>query len=147
MSAIESQTINSSGYGATNLSTKDAFITPLESTGCWDQHKQSEVTPLIGTVFEEVNLADVLRSPDCNPKIRDHAILVSCRGFWCFESRRSSASLTMEVLVYAVLTTLRVRRGAFPRPSVVWTALCPRNRGIIPVYILYTFNPQNFKIY
>ena len=47
---------------------------PLQLSGALDQLELHELTPLMGTQFENINLTEILHSPVCDQIIRDIAI-------------------------------------------------------------------------
>lgn len=63
---------NSNETEAVSLST-NTYV-PLELFGALNQYEQVDLTPLLGTRFENINLTEILRSPECDEKIRDIAI-------------------------------------------------------------------------
>lgn len=65
---------NSAGLTASRMTTGDAVTAPLQPTGAIDTWAKTEVTPLIGSTIVGVDLAQVLRSADCDAMIRDLAI-------------------------------------------------------------------------
>ena len=54
------------------VSTKNCV--PLQLSGALDQWEQHDLTPLMGTQFEDINLTEILHSPACDQIIRDIAI-------------------------------------------------------------------------
>ncbi|KAK0103339.1 hypothetical protein ONS95_005365 [Cadophora gregata] len=98
---------------------------PLEPAGLWNNHKQSEITPLIGIIFEDVNLADVLRSPDSDDKIRDLAILISRRGLCVFRGQ-GNCTVADQKLLCRKLGQLTTR----PATSDLW--IHPVNQTQLP---------------
>ena len=54
-------------------SSTDHYI-PLQLSGALKQFEQTDLTPLIGTRFEAINLTEILHSPRCDQLIRDIAI-------------------------------------------------------------------------
>lgn len=54
-------------------SSTDHYI-PLQLSGALKQFEQTDLTPLIGTRFETINLTEILHSPVCDQLIRDIAI-------------------------------------------------------------------------
>lgn len=107
------------------LSNGDGFTKPLMPLGLWDKHKQQEITPLIGTVFDEVNLAEVLRSPDCDAKIGDLAVLISRRGL-CVFPKQTELSVADQKLLCRKLGQLSTR----PYTSDLW--IHPVNQTRLP---------------
>lgn len=54
-------------------SKSDHWI-PLKLSGALKTFKQFDLTTVIGTQFENINLAEILHSPECDQIIRDIAI-------------------------------------------------------------------------
>lgn len=125
MSTTQTQTSVPSGHGLVNWTNGTTHIDPLEPAGLWNNHKQSEITPLIGTTFEDVNLADVLRSPNCDDKIRDLAILISRRGL-CVFRRQGNCTVADQKLLCRKLGQLTTR----PATSDLW--IHPVNQTKLP---------------
>ncbi|KJZ78556.1 hypothetical protein HIM_01947 [Hirsutella minnesotensis 3608] len=99
MSATETQTVPPPSTTAIPCRHGEAFTTPLEPSGSMDCYQHSDVTPLIGTVFENVSLAEILRSPECDAKVRDLAILISRRGFCVFPKQTDLDAPDQKLLV------------------------------------------------
>ena len=55
-------------------SLKTEHHVPLKLSGALKRFEHFELNPTIGTQFEDINLAKVLRSSDCDQIIRDVAI-------------------------------------------------------------------------
>ncbi len=53
---------------------------PLTYQGNLDELNYSELTPVIGREYTDLNLQDVLASPDADAKIKDLALTISQRG-------------------------------------------------------------------
>jgi alpha-ketoglutarate-dependent taurine dioxygenase len=53
---------------------------PLEYTGSLDSYSQSDLTPVIGTEFEGLQVVDLLSAKNSDALIRDLAVTVSQRG-------------------------------------------------------------------
>ena len=53
---------------------------PLACTGSLDSYSQSDLTPVIGTEFEGLQVVDLLSSKNSDALIRDLAVTVSQRG-------------------------------------------------------------------
>ena len=69
-----------------NGSSSPAFKEPLVSSGSLDQFRHFESTPPIGREYPELQLSDVMNSPNRNELIRDLAIvgmLNSCNRKGC----------------------------------------------------------------
>ncbi|KAL9100848.1 MAG: hypothetical protein Q9187_009315, partial [Circinaria calcarea] len=66
---------------------------PLQLSGILEEYDQKELTPLFGTVFPNINLAEILHSPERDEKIRDLVITISQRGVCVFPGQ---ADLTIE---------------------------------------------------
>ena len=47
---------------------------PLQLSGALKQYEQNDLTPILGSQFENINLSEILHSPECDQKIRDIAI-------------------------------------------------------------------------
>ena len=54
-------------------SSTDYYI-PLQLSGALKRFEKNDLTPLIGTRFEAINLTEILHSPVCDQTIRDIAI-------------------------------------------------------------------------
>lgn len=67
---------------------------PLKYSGLLDQYKRFDITPSVGTEFENVNLVDWLRAPNAHAILRDLAIMVSRRGVCFF---RAQDDMTLEL--------------------------------------------------
>ena len=52
---------------------------PLRLSGILKEIKHFDLTPVIGTQFENINLAEILHSPVCDQTIRDIAITSKSR--------------------------------------------------------------------
>ncbi|KAI1323800.1 taurine catabolism dioxygenase [Xylariaceae sp. FL0255] len=98
---------------------------PLEFKGLWDGKKMSEITPTMGLTCEDVDLAQVLRSPDCDAKLRDLAILVSRRGL-CVIPGQANLTIQDQKLLCRKLGMLTTR----PSASDLW--IHPVNQTILP---------------
>ena len=48
---------------------------PLQSLGSLKEYKKLDLTPIIGTQFSDINLSEIIRSPEADLKIKDLAIL------------------------------------------------------------------------
>lgn len=127
MTVTSTQTAKASttALNTVSLSNGDGFTKPLMPLGLWDEHKHSEITPLIGTVFDEVNLAEVLRSPDCDAKIGDLAVLISRRGL-CVFPKQADLSVADQKLLCRKLGQLSTR----PYTSDLW--IHPVNQTKLP---------------
>ncbi|KAI1432069.1 hypothetical protein GGR50DRAFT_629286 [Xylaria sp. CBS 124048] len=126
MSASKTQTTTMTTNGTLKLNGHSRPpAEPLKLVGLWDAYKQSALTPIIGTAFENVNLADVLRSPDCDALIRDLAILVSRRGV-CVFPKQTSLSVADQKLLCRKLGQLTTR----PSASDLW--IHPVNQTRLP---------------
>lgn len=101
------------------------FTKPLELLGLWDEYKQTEITPLIGNVFEDVNLSEVLRSPDCDAKLADLAVLIARRGL-CVFPKQTDLSVPDQKLLCRKLGQLSTR----PYSSDLW--IHPVNQTVLP---------------
>ncbi|CAF9910066.1 MAG: hypothetical protein ALECFALPRED_006146 [Alectoria fallacina] len=64
-------------------SSTDYYI-PLQLSGALKRFEKNDLTPLIGTRFEAINLTEILHSPVCDQTIRDIAITISQRGVCIF---------------------------------------------------------------
>ena len=47
---------------------------PLKLSGALEEYKTHDLAPLLCTRFKDINLSKILKSPDCDEKIRDLAI-------------------------------------------------------------------------
>ena len=87
LSATQTQTITQPKYafqipekvGVAAPSTE--YHIPLQLSGALDQYEQNDLTPIIGTQFENINLAEILHSRECDQKIRDIAITSEYKPF------------------------------------------------------------------
>lgn len=95
------------------------------SSGTWDKYEHFEVTPLIGTVFDGLNISEILHSPDSDAKIRDLAILVSIRGFVVFP-KQTDLTIPDQKLLVRKLGQLTAR----PSTSDLW--IHPVNHTKLP---------------
>jgi alpha-ketoglutarate-dependent taurine dioxygenase len=125
MSSIQTQTVISPSSSTPWLSIGDVHTKPLETLGTTDSYKQSEVTPSMGTIFEDLNLTEILHSPDGDAKIRDLAIIVSRRGF-CIFPKQTDLSVSDHKLLVRKLGQLTVR----PYTSDLW--IHPVNHTKLP---------------
>jgi hypothetical protein len=48
---------------------------PLKLSGALSDYKTYELAPLLGTKFENINLSEILKSAECDEKLRDLAII------------------------------------------------------------------------
>ncbi|KAL4936797.1 hypothetical protein BDV06DRAFT_233019 [Aspergillus oleicola] len=53
---------------------------PLEYSGGLDAYQHQDLTPVIGTEYEGLQIAEILRSPSCEQVIQDLAVTISRRG-------------------------------------------------------------------
>ncbi|KAF2091062.1 taurine catabolism dioxygenase [Saccharata proteae CBS 121410] len=60
---------------------------PLKPTGILNQFEKFDVTPIIGTEFKDVNLADWIDAPNADELLRELAITVSRRGVVFFRAQ------------------------------------------------------------
>ncbi|EOD46299.1 putative alpha-ketoglutarate-dependent taurine dioxygenase protein [Neofusicoccum parvum UCRNP2] len=67
---------------------------PLKLSGALDKYESFEVTPIIGTEFKDVNLAEWINAPNSDELLRDLAITISRRGVVFF---RAQDDLTNEL--------------------------------------------------
>jgi hypothetical protein len=107
------------------LNNGNGFTKPFQLLGLWDEYKQSEITPLIGNIFEDVNLSEVLRSPDCDAKLADLAVLISRRGL-CVFPKQTDLSVPDQKLLCRKLGQLSTR----PYASDLW--IHPVNQTLLP---------------
>ncbi|KAI3323642.1 taurine catabolism dioxygenase [Xylariaceae sp. AK1471] len=98
---------------------------PLEYKGLWDKYRISDITPSIGITCEEVDLAELLRSPDCDAKLRDLAILISRRGL-CVFPKQAELTVADQKLLCRKLGELTTR----PSTSDLW--IHPVNQTLLP---------------
>lgn len=122
---VETAKASASVLNTFTLSNGDGFTKPLKQLDLWNEYKQSELTPLIGTVFDEVNLAEILRSPDCDAKIGDLAVLISRRGL-CVFPKQTDLSVADQKLLCRKLGQLSTR----PYTSDLW--IHPVNQTVLP---------------
>lgn len=67
---------------------------PLKYSGLLDGYKRFDVTPSVGTEFQDVNLVEWLQAPNAEAILRDLAIMVSRRGVCFF---RAQDGMTLEL--------------------------------------------------
>lgn len=125
MSVSQTQTATTTTHGTVTLSSNQPSNESLELVGLWDNHKQSTLTPIVGTTFDNVNLADVLHSPDCDALLRELAILVSRRGL-CVFPKQTTLSIPDQKLLCRKLGQLTTR----PPTSDLW--IHPVNQTRLP---------------
>ena len=73
-----------------NTTNNKPYI-PLQSTGSLKEYEKFDLTPIVGTQFSDINLSEILRSPDADMKIKDLAIM-SQLPFLCHTSILNSSS-------------------------------------------------------
>ena len=86
----DSRSITSTMPGATTISegpvapnyniARTKLDKPLSYTGTLDSYSQSDLTPVIGTEFEGLQVVDLLSAKNSDALIRDLAVTVSQRG-------------------------------------------------------------------
>ncbi|KAK0507291.1 hypothetical protein JMJ35_010329 [Cladonia borealis] len=79
--------------GVEAATSKSDHCIPLKLSGALKTFKQFDLTTVIGTQFENINLTKILHSPECDQIIRDIAITISQRGVCVFPKQ---AELTIE---------------------------------------------------
>ena len=57
------------------VASKSAPFIPLKLSGALEPFKQFDLTTIIGTQFENINLTEILHSSDCDLLLRDLAII------------------------------------------------------------------------
>jgi len=73
-------------------------IKPLSPSGALDKYEKFNVTPVIGTEFEnELQLTELLNAPNSDDLIRDLAVLVSQRGVVFFRNQELSTAKQREL--------------------------------------------------
>ncbi|KAI1187240.1 hypothetical protein F5B17DRAFT_400655 [Nemania serpens] len=125
MSVSQTQTTTATTHGRVTLRSNQRSTESLKLAGLWDNHKQSSLTPIVGTIFDGVNLADVLRSPDCDALVCELAILVSRRGL-CVFPKQTTLSISDQKLLCRKLGQLTTR----PPTSDLW--IHPVNQTRLP---------------
>ncbi|GAA6006026.1 hypothetical protein JCM10207_007312 [Rhodosporidiobolus poonsookiae] len=70
----------------TRLQARGATI-PLEPTGVLDVHKPKDLTPVLGTQFNKVQLSDLLAAPNADELLRELAIIISRRNVVFFKDQ------------------------------------------------------------
>ena len=60
--------------GVEAVTSKSDHCIPLKLSGALKPFKQFDLTTVIGTQFENINLTEILHSPKCDQIIRDIAI-------------------------------------------------------------------------
>ena len=60
--------------GVEAVASKSGPFLPLKLSGALESFKQSDLTTVIGTQFENINLSEILHSSECDHIIRDIAI-------------------------------------------------------------------------
>ena len=120
-------TITTTGCGTVKLnsSSSSSSSSATELAGFWENHKKFDLTPIIGTVFDDVSLPEILHSPDCDALIRELAILVSYRGV-CVFPKQSALSIPDQKLLCRKLGQLTTR----PETSDLW--IHPVNQTVLP---------------
>jgi hypothetical protein len=125
MSATQTLAGIPSSHGTIKLNNAHTFSNTLRSMSLWDRYEQSEFTPLIGTAIKNVSLADILRAPDCDARVRDLAILISSRGF-CVFHKQTDLTIADQKLLCRKLGQLTTR----PSTSDLW--IHPVNQTRLP---------------
>ncbi|KAH7061185.1 hypothetical protein B0J12DRAFT_766631 [Macrophomina phaseolina] len=62
---------------------------PLKLSGALDKYESFEVTPIIGTEFKDVDLAEWINAPNSDELLRDLAITISRRGVVFFRAQNN----------------------------------------------------------
>ncbi|KAE9976788.1 hypothetical protein BLS_001856 [Venturia inaequalis] len=85
-SATTTETIALPALSSNGPLKLQSYRSPLQQQGSLSSYQQRELTPLLGTVFEDVNLSKILRAGDgeSDDIIRDLAIAISERGVGVF---------------------------------------------------------------
>ena len=110
MSTTQTQTMTIpaiSSRPSLSLKLEGASRSPLELSGAVDSYIKRDLAPLLGTIFEDINLAEILRSPECDAKIRDIAIIISRRGVCVFPGQKDLSVADQKLLCHKLgqLTT------------------------------------------
>ncbi|CAD6578837.1 MAG: hypothetical protein ASARMPRED_008868 [Alectoria sarmentosa] len=105
-------------------SSTDHYI-PLQLSGALKQFEQTDLTPLIGTRFEAINLTEILHSPRCDQLIRDIAITISQRGV-CIFPKQDHLTIEDQKLLGRKLGELTCR------PHTSGLSIHPLNQTVMP---------------
>ncbi|KAM3070827.1 hypothetical protein ACMFMG_009745 [Clarireedia jacksonii] len=95
-----------SSYGPLRLQN---YLFPLQLTGSLSRYQQRELTPLIGTAFDDIDLAKILQAggQESDAVIRDLAITISQRGVCVFPRQKNLTVADQKLLCHRLgqLTT------------------------------------------
>lgn len=125
MFVSQTQTTTTALHSTLKLNNNNPSSGPLQLMGFWDSCKQSDLTPIIGTVFDNVSLADILHAPDGDALISDLAILIARRGV-CVFPKQTALSVPDQKLLCRKLGQLTTR----PPTSDLW--IHPVNQSRLP---------------
>ncbi|KAL9622027.1 MAG: hypothetical protein Q9160_003526 [Pyrenula sp. 1 TL-2023] len=89
-----------SGPPSVQLQGEQIGLPPLELTNSVDDYVKTDMTPILGTLFEDIDLAEILRSPDCDTKIRDIAIIIAQRGVCVFPGQKNLTIADQKLLCH-----------------------------------------------
>lgn len=73
---------------------------PLKQSGILSSYPQGHLTPLLGTVFKDIDLSKILRAGgrECDDVIRDLAIAISERGVGVFPGQKDLSVADQKLL-------------------------------------------------
>jgi alpha-ketoglutarate-dependent taurine dioxygenase len=111
---------------------------PLEYTGSLDSYSQSDLTPVIGTEFEGLQVVDLLSAKNSDALIRDLAVTVSQRGVVFLRNQDVTPQQMRELMERITVLAGSVRLST-PSYSDFTDLIC--NSQIHPAY-MSTHSPK-----
>lgn len=92
MASVRTHTTNDVTSALGSLALRGSYE-PLKATGAFDNkqaYPYTELTPVIGRQYDNVQVADLLKASNADALIRDLAIVISERGVVIFKEQEVS---------------------------------------------------------